>query len=333
MRIISIGFRMLWMVVATCLLAFCLLGFFYQLPGGRMTFAIVAFFWIAAGIVGLVTEWKNPWFSRGLFSCMFCGFALWWATITPSLNRNWVPELSRTVSSSFDDKQENIVHISNIRDFDWITPDTAHESWKDDTYNIDDIVGLDVYLSYWMGPYIAHTLVGFTFSDGRHLVFSAEIRREKGEEFSAIGGFFKKFELIMIAATEEDIIKLRTDIRRESVYRYPITVSKERMRALFLNYLITSNKLAQNAYFYNTVTANCTTIVFNMARIIAPKIPLDWRILFSGQLPSYLYDHKVIDTRKPLTQLIEEARIPPQNSIPRRDYSRAIRPLENTHSN
>ena len=175
--------------------------------------------------------------------------------------------------------------------------------------------------------------MGFTFKDGRHLVFSAEIRRTKEQSFSAIGGFFKEFELIMIAAPEEDIIKLRTDIRHENVYRYPINVGKEKIKNLFLNYLETADKLAHQARFYNTLTANCTTVVFDMARILDPGIPLDWRILFSGQLPSYLYDLKVVNTEKSLKELVDEAHIKPQINGRRDQYSVDIRRVQNTNGN
>lgn len=332
-HILALALRILWIIAAVFLLVWCLFAFYYQLPFGKTGYLIVSLSWIILGAIALYMEFKKPWAGRALLIVMFAGMATWWATIKPTLERDWAPELSRTVEAEFDAANSDIVHLKNIRNFDWITPYQGKEHWQNGTYNIDEIVGLDVYLSYWMGPYIAHTLVGFTFKDGRHLVFSAEIRRTKAQQFSAIGGFFKDFELIMIAAPEEDIIKLRTDIRREDVYRYQINVPQEKIKALFLNYLQTANKLAKKARFYNTVTANCTTVVFDMARILAPRIPLDWRILFSGQLPSYLYDLKVVDTRKTLKELVDEAHIKPQIDVARDLYSVAIRRPQAANTN
>lgn len=325
--------RIVWILVSIGFLLWCLVAFYYQLPFGKTAYVIVSILWIILGLIALYLEFKKPWVGRAMLIVMFAGIALWWATIKPTLERDWAPELSRTVEAEFDAANSDIVHISNIRNFDWVTPYEGKAGWQNGTYNIDDLVGLDVYLSYWMGPYIAHTLVGFTFKDGRHLVFSAEIRRTKAQQFSAIGGFFKDFELIMIAAPEEDIIKLRTDIRHEDVYRYKINVSQEKIKALFLNYLQTANKLAKKPYFYNTVTTNCTTVVFDMARILDPGIPLDWRILFSGQLPSYLYDLKVVNTEKTLQQLVDEAHIVPQINGKRDLYSVEIRRSQAVNGN
>ena len=325
--------RAIWLIFAFFMLVWSLFAFFYQLPFNMAGFVLVAVLWLVVGIYALLLEFKNPWKSRILLALMFIGVVLWWSSIKPTLHRDWAPELARSVEATFDPINPDIVHLQNIRNFEWIAPYEGKENWENGTYNVDDLVGLDVYLSYWMGPYIAHTLVGFTFKDGRHLVFSAEIRRTKEQSFSAIGGFFKEFELIMIAAPEEDIIKLRTDIRHENVYRYPIRVGKEKIKNLFLNYLETADKLAHQARFYNTVTANCTTVVFDMARILDPGIPLDWRILFSGQLPSYLYDLKVVNTEKSLKELVDEAHIKPQINGRRDQYSVDIRRVQNTNGN
>lgn len=325
--------RAIWLIFAFFMLVWSLFAFFYQLPFNMAGFVLVAVLWLVVGIYALLLEFKNQWKSRILLALMFIGVVLWWSSIKPTLHRDWAPELARSVEATFDPINPDIVHLQNIRNFDWIAPYEGKENWENGTYNVDDLVGLDVYLSYWMGPYIAHTLVGFTFKDGRHLVFSAEIRRTKEQSFSAIGGFFKEFELIMIAAPEEDIIKLRTDIRHENVYRYPISVGKEKIKNLFLNYLETADKLAHQARFYNTVTANCTTVVFDMARILDPGIPLDWRILFSGQLPSYLYDLKVVNTEKSLKELVDEAHIKPQINGRRDQYSVDIRRVQNTNGN
>ena len=68
-------------------------------------------------------------------------------------------------------------------------------------------------MSYWSRRAIAHMLISFGFDDGERVVFSVEVRRERHESFSEIGGFFKEFELSIIAADERDIVRLRTNVR------------------------------------------------------------------------------------------------------------------------
>ena len=38
------------------------------------------------------------------------------------------------------------------------------------------------------------------------------------------------------------------------------------------------------------MTSNCTTIVFELARLIAPALPMDYRLLLSGHFAEYIYD-------------------------------------------
>ncbi|URK88953.1 DUF4105 domain-containing protein [Rhizobium sp. RCAM05350] len=146
-------------------------------------------------------------------------------------------------------------------------------------------------LSYWSSPAIAHTLVTFGFDDGQFVTFSVEIRKERHESFSEIGGFFKEFEMSVIAADERDIVRVRTNVRKEDVYLYRLNMPKPRMRSLFLSYVDAANGLNETPQYYNTITANCTTIVFAMINhIVSGALPLDYRLIFSGYLPSYIID-------------------------------------------
>lgn len=66
-------------------------------------------------------------------------------------------------------------------------------------------------------------------------------------------------------------------------------------------------------------------MIFELARLIQPGRPLDWRILLSGYLPDYLYDHGLIRTDLPLEEIRRKALIKPQGSSLPDDFSVAIR--------
>lgn len=201
------------------------------------------------------------------------------------------------------------VKLHNVRDFEWLSETDFIERWETRTYRLSDIRSVDLGLSYWGMPAIAHTLVSFGFADGRHVVFSVGIRQEAGEEHSEIGGFFKKFELAFTAGEESDVLRLRTNIRKEDVYLYPLDIPPEGARALFLSYVNLANDLADKPQFYNTLTANCTTVVFDLVRQIDPGLPFDWRIVLTGYLPSYVQEHSGFLWKMPLEQLRRHAAI------------------------
>ncbi|SFI57845.1 protein of unknown function [Phyllobacterium sp. CL33Tsu] len=283
------------------------LALWYQLPLGIAATIGCLILWVAIAFAVLWLEFKGRvWRALIVLIPIMIGLGYWWGTIKPSLNRIWADDVAQTVTGTL---TGNYVTLSNVRNFEWRTTTDYTPRWEVRTYTLDDLATVDIFLSYWSNPAIAHTLVSFGFNNGEHVVFSAEIRKERHEEFSEIGGFFKQFELAMIAADERDIIRLRTNVRKEDVYRYQVNLSPETRQALFLSYLDSANHLATTAKFYNTITANCTTVIFSMARAIAPGIPLDYRIVFSGYLPGYLYDLGAIDHSKPLDQVIREASI------------------------
>ena len=199
--------------------------------------------------------------------------------------------------------------------------------WTTRRYALDQLTSVDLISSVWSSPAIAHTLIGFGFANGERVVFSAEVRREKTEAFSEVGGFFKQFELVMIAATERDIVRLRTNIRGENVTLLPLRISRQQAQALFLGFANRANALARTPEFYQTVTTNCTTVIFELARQVDTRVPLDWRILLSGYLPGYLYDLGIIRTDAPLDRVLREAAISERAKKlpPGADYSAGIR--------
>ena len=217
----------------------------------------------------------------------FAAMLVWWSTLQPSHNRVWADDVARMVTG---DVQGSVVTLDQVRNFDWRSDDDYTARWEQRSVDLDQLRSVDVALSYWMGPAIAHTLVSFGFADGRYLTFSIEIRKERGESFDAIAGFFKRYETVLIAADERDILRVRTNARGEDMWLYRLKMEPATMRSLFMAYLAEGEQLKRAPHFYNTLTSNCTTIIFEMARRITPGLPLDWRLLASGYLDRYLYD-------------------------------------------
>lgn len=237
---------------------------------------------------------------------VFAGILMGWLMLPPSNQRQWTDDLARMTTAEV---RGNHVMLRNVRDFDWHSDTNYREHWDVRNYDLDQLAGVDMLLSYWDGPAIAHTLVSFGFRDGRQVVFSVEVRKEQGEAFSELGGFFKHFELSVVAADERDIVRVRTNVRGEDVYLYRIALSPEARRALFLAYAEAANQLAVQPRFYNTLSTNCTTLVYAMMKHIEPDLPFDYRLLVSGYLPSYVQEVGGLDSRYTLAQLRRMGRI------------------------
>jgi hypothetical protein len=81
------------------------------------------------------------------------------------------------------------------------------------------------------------------------------------------------------------------------------------MRALFLGYVNEANQLAATPRFYNTITVNCTTLVYQMMKRILGHLPLDYRLLLSGRLPEYVYRVRGLNQSFSLEELRARGRI------------------------
>ncbi|MEM6481346.1 MAG: DUF4105 domain-containing protein [Pseudomonadota bacterium] len=230
----------------------------------------------------------------------------WYKTIQPEQNRDWAIDVSRGVTA---DIQGESVLLSDVRDFQWHDATNATPNWSTYHYDLTKLDSVDMITSVWDSPDIAHLLVSFGFSDEQRVVFSVEIRKEAHEDFNTTGGFFRQFELVLIAATEDDIVKLRTNHRKEDVRLYPVALNADQRRDLFLAYVALAQQLEAKPKFYNTLTANCTTIVFGLAKQVLPDLRADWRIVMSGHLPEYVEANNGFEGTMPLEDRIAAAAI------------------------
>ena len=69
------------------------------------------------------------------------------------------------------------------------------------------------------------------------------------------------------------------------------------------------NAVRQKPRFYNTLTSNCTNLIWAHARMNPRRIPFSWKILLSGHAPSYLYDQGRLDTSLPFDTLMKSSLI------------------------
>ena len=279
----------------------------YQAPGGQALKTLSVLLWVLFSLTLLLALWQGRTaVSLLAFAVAFGALLIWWQRIAPSNDRVWADDVAQMTTGSVDGSR---VTLSNVRNFDWRSDADYTQRWETRSYDLDRLNSVDMVMSYWSGPAIAHMLISFGFDDGAHVVFSVEIRREKSESFSEIGGFFKEFELSIIAADERDVIRVRTNVRGEDDYLYRIRMPVSAMRLLFLGYVGEANSLVRTPRFYNTITVNCTTLVYHMMKRIVGYLPLDYRLIFSGYLPEYVYSVGGLDQRYSFQELRAYGRI------------------------
>jgi uncharacterized protein DUF4105 len=260
------------------------------------------------------------------------GFLLvlsWWLTLKPSNDRPWQLDVAQTPWAEVNSDQ---ITIHNFRDCDYRAEFDYTCQWLDKTVSLPQLRGVDVAITYWGSPYIAHPIVSFQFGDHDYVATSIETRKEAGESYSAILGFFRHYELMYIFADERDLIRLRTNFRKgEEVHLFHTTAGPQWSRELFLEYLRRANNLHFQPEWYNAATSNCTTNIFQQMALTG-SLPAgsrlhDWRVLLNGKGDEMLYKGGNFAGNMPFPELKESAHI---NDAARAagqdpDFSRRIR--------
>jgi hypothetical protein len=252
--------------------------------------------------LGMLAVWmrvRRPW--KEVITAI--GFVLilgWWLSLKPSNDRDWQPGVAVL---PFADITSSQVTIHNIRNCDYHTETNFDVHYYDRIFNLDALRTVDMYLVTWGSPNIVHTMVSFGFTNGDYVCFSIETRKQKGQDYSAVKGLFRQFELTCIVADERDLVRLRTNYRQDEEARlYRVRMTPAQGRALFLDYLRLVNNLRDRPEWYNAITDNCTTAI-RTQRAASDRAPWDWRMLINGHLDELLYERGVIDTSLPFTEL------------------------------
>jgi hypothetical protein len=278
--------------------------YYSNLPSALLrTFLAVAF---AAGTLAAFVMLKNR---RRTLLAFFAAFALlliWFFSISPSNDRDWQPDVAKLAYATINGNQ---VTIHNIRNCDYRSETDYTPRYYDKTFDLDKLESSDLVCVYWGSSAIAHVMTSFGFGGDDFVTISIETRKEKGETYSTLAGFFRHYELIYVVADERDVIRVRTNFRnpREQVHIYRARAPAENRRALFLDYIKTLNELAERPAWYNTLVDNCTTGVLRHEQSHPHRVRYNWKILLSGYTAEYAYDIGMLDTRIPFADLAKSS--------------------------
>jgi hypothetical protein len=298
-RLLKLGARLLVGVALAGLAAWCTMAVYYSnLPAAWLrTLAALVF---AAGTLVVFLRVRPLWLARLVFLAAAAVVIVWFLLIPPSNDRDWQPDVAVL---PFAEVNGDEVTIHNIRNCDYRSETDYTVRHYDKTFDLRKLKAVDFYVVYWGSPMIAHTMLSFGFDGGDYVCFSIETRKEKGEAYSAIKGFFRQFELTYVIGDERDLVRLRTNFRGEQVYLYRLAADPLVSRSVFLDYLKEVNQLKQHPEWYNALTSNCTTNIRGHTKPYTKNARFDWRILLNGQIDKMAYERKTLVQTLPFPQL------------------------------
>ena len=151
--------------------------------------------------------------------------------MSASNRRDWNPSMAVLPEAVTSGDQ---VKIYNVRNCDYTSTEEYEVKHYTRTYDLDKIQSIDfVVVPFAEMPSLAHTFLSFGFEGDKYVAISVEVRREKGEEYSALKGLMNQYELMYVIGDERDLIGLRSNHRLDDVYIYRTTATKEQSRAVF----------------------------------------------------------------------------------------------------
>lgn len=264
--------------------------------------------YILSIIAILIKLKRSRWTAILCLASCFC-VLLWWLTLKPSNEGAWQPDADRTAWTDIHGDQ---ITIHNLRNCDYRTETEYSNCWSDRTLYLSRLRGVDFFLTNWGLSFASHPILSFQFGDDTHIAFSIEARYRPGQSYSTILGTFRQFGLIFIVADERDLIRLRTNYRKdEEVYMYHISADPRTTRAIFFTYVDYLNKLHENPEWYNAVTRNCTTALDRqLTAVTANPQPWSYQYLVNGSIDELLYSRgRLVSDGLPFAELKQRAHI------------------------
>jgi hypothetical protein len=302
----AIGLTGIWFIVALLTLwAVAALYVDFRVAALRMPVTLIYVF----GIIGILLKVKPRLWAASLCIAGFFIVLAWWLSLRPLTDGDWQADVDRKAWAETDGDR---VTIHNLRNCDYRTETDYANCWSDRTFYLSEIRATDMFLTNWGLRWVSHPIFSFQFGDNEHIAFSIEARYKAGQSYSSILGFFRQYELIFVTADERDVIRLRSNYRKnEEVYMYRTQLQPERARAVFLTYVAYLNKLRDHPEWYNALTRNCTTTLDRQiaANMTNPR-PWNYQLILNGTLDKLLYDRgRLVTGGLPFPELKERAHI------------------------
>ncbi len=257
-------------------------------PDDSVFNTLLGIVWFAAllGVSLRIRNRRRKWLAvLGLLTVPF----LYYQFIRPSHNRDWEEPHART---AYAEVSGDTVTIHHFRSFDYDADGLPVSHWDTRSFDLANLRAMDFFMTHWDTEMAGHPIFSFDFGPQGHLAFTIEARIEKGESYSLLAGLYRRFETIYIPCEESDAVRVRTNFRKnENVHIYRTIATQEQARKRFMEFIASMNAIKRRPRFYNIVTFNCTTAVRSQ---MTDDFPMDWRVIFNGQLDELLYERGVL---------------------------------------
>ncbi len=199
----------------------------------------------------------------------------------PSLEGNWEAHLQAQPAIKV---ENDTFYIDQIHDWFYGPDGPIRTETISAEFNFKKVKDVWFFVEPFEGnENIAHTMMVFRFTDNKMVGLTIEARKEVGEEYSALAGMARKFELLYIWANPSDMLTRRAVMLDHTLYAYPFDLEQQDQIVLLKSLIQRTNALLTKPRFYNTLRHNCTN---EFAQAV--NLPWSFAHVLTGKAPAYL---------------------------------------------
>lgn len=203
-------------------------------------------------------------------------------SLTPRHDREWYPYLANLPHV---EQTGTEVAITPVSDWSYEAAGPTDQCYTDARFDINTLNDVWFVLEPQPGSTrVAHTFLLFEFEDDQLEGLTIEARREADENYSAVRGAFRAYELYYLWGSARDLLTRRAVYLDHEVFIYPLALTDAQKRYLLANLVARTAEIEAQPRFYNTFFSNCTNE-------LAKAVDLDWHYAFvlTGLSDEYLY--------------------------------------------
>jgi len=276
-------------------------------------------------MANMVGKSKKPWYKSrwAVVLLLLVCLGLYLSTLTAGNEGPWREDHEKSTYAELSDRSVTLHNIRNFRDDG---QDSKIREYMSKSFDLDEIERVWFGLSHF-GPYgLAHSFLSLEFSDGEYLGISIEARLRPGQVYGPLMGLFRQYTKIYIAATERDVIGVRSHRRGETVLLYPVSATRENLEEFILALIADANEAYETPEFYNTVLDNCLTNLLKHSIRFSEVSTADFRVLLPGHTDRLTYAFGITPDDIPFESARQRALIDPSLSrVGEPDFSAKIR--------
>jgi hypothetical protein len=313
-------FKTVWVASAAPITLWIAGAIYYDVSGGAKWGEVLAAGWVV-GVIVMFAVWRPFWQPLTVLIGVTALFVGWWLQQKPSHDRDWAPEvaaLPRVV------REGDLMTIENVRNFDYASPEEFTPRYDTRRFHLANLKAADIIFFNWGSTWMSHPVLVFDFGPDGRVCVSIEVRYRRGQGYSVLRSLYRQQELIFLVADERDVILRRTKYGPpQTAHLYWFNATLDELRAVFVDYVESINRLYETPSWYNGLCANCTTSFY---RLPHSRPRWDWRVIANGRLDRALYEDGRLDRTLPFEELHRLALVNEvANSAPEDGFSDYIR--------